>query len=81
MDGSYCYYCSSFKHSLYGINFPVIIYYKTKVKTFQQLFPTTTKTNCRKLIAKIILKIMTGKCNQNHSVLSLDLVENMFAVS
>ena len=74
VDGSYCYYCSSFKYSFDGINNPLIT---TKAKTFQQFLPTTMKRNYRKLIAKITLKIMTGKCYQNHSVLSLVLMENM----
>ena len=42
-----------------GVNFPVIICYTTKTKTFRQLLPTTMKRNDRKLIAKISLKIMT----------------------
>ena len=59
VGGSYCYYCSRFKHNFDGINFPLLICYTTNAKTFQQLLPTT-------IITKITLKITTGKCNQNH---------------
>ena len=53
VNGSYYYYCSSFKQSFDEINFPPIIFYTIKAKTFQQLLPTTMKRNYQKLIAKI----------------------------